>query len=130
MLGMSKGASMKTWCYWKLHKECVSYKLGSSGRVSHTAEIWLTDVKFHVLERGRQKVLREKRKNVHSFVIGQVLTTLPNSVRTDWSLLGFRKAYYNPYKTDKWIDAETGEVLLRASRAIISNKTVWYKEAA
>ena len=119
---------MKTWCYWNLHKECVSYKLGSSGRVSHAAEIWLTDVQFHVLERGRQQVLREKRKNVHSFVIGNVLEALPSTLHADWESFGYRKAYYNPYKTDKWIDAETGDVIEKATTAIIANKTVWYKE--
>lgn len=119
---------MKTWCYWNLHKDCVSYKLGSGGRVSHAAEIWLTDVQFHVLESGRQKVLQEKRKNVHSFVLGNVLEALPTSIGSDWSMFGYRRAYYNPYKTDKWVDFETGNVLTTAATAVIVDKTVWYKE--
>lgn len=119
---------MQTWCYWNLHKECVSYKLGSNGAVSHAGEIWLKNVKFHVLESGRQKVLQEKRKNVHSFIIGDVITALDSPLDSEWGLFGFRKAYYNPYTTDKWVDFETGDPLTRAYSAVIANKTVWYKE--
>jgi hypothetical protein len=41
--------------------------------VKHVHRILLRDVTFVVREAGRQKVLREKRKNVHAFVKGLVV---------------------------------------------------------
>lgn len=124
---------MKTWCYWNLHKACVSYKLGSNGYVSHSSHVVLNDVRFHVLATGRERVLKEKSKNVHSFVIGDLVKAHPVDARgrvTEDTFVnsGFRKAYYNPYKTETWVDAETGNVLENASQAIIQDKQVWYKE--
>lgn len=54
--------------YKNLHKDCWSVW---QGRVLfYTQEIHLRDVVFLVLESGRQRVLKEKRKNVHAFVCG------------------------------------------------------------
>jgi hypothetical protein len=42
-----------------------------NGRIVGYAEaVILTDVEFRVRESGRQRVLRERRKNVHAFVVG------------------------------------------------------------
>ena len=47
--------------------------MNSKGRViGHVESILLENVKFHVREGGRQRVLRDKRKNVHAFVIGDI----------------------------------------------------------
>ena len=55
--------------YKNLHKDCWS--VWQEGKVLfHTQEIHLRDVTFLVLESGRQRVLKEKRKNVHAFVCG------------------------------------------------------------
>lgn len=127
---------MKTWCYWNLHKQCVSYKLGSSGRVHHAASVVLDQVKFHVQPAGRKRVIEEQRKNVHSFVLGGLIRAVPVSAHESELLVpsvesltesGYRKAYYNPYKTDVWIDALTGDELTHAWRAVVQNKQVWYK---
>lgn len=120
---------MKSWCYWNLNKNCVSFKLGSGGRVSHATTVTLSDVKFHVLETGRQKVLKERCKNVHSYLIGNLDSWVPlgeESEPTSFERLGFRQAYYNPYTTPQWVDWETKSVLHVAKNAVVVNKTVWY----
>lgn len=121
---------MKTWCYWNLHKQCVSYKLGSGGRVSHATSVVLDRVEFRVQPAGRKKVLEEKRKNVHSFVLGRLVKAVPLATFNVQHLerIGYRKAYYNPYKTDVWIDAETGHELTHAAHAVIQDRQVWYKQ--
>ena len=40
--------------------------------VGHTDEITLTDCEFKVSEAGRQRVLREGRKNVHAYIKGHM----------------------------------------------------------
>lgn len=57
--------------YFNLHKHCYSVQDRKTGRViAHVDSINIFDAKFVVRENGRQKVLREKQKNVHAFVVG------------------------------------------------------------
>lgn len=60
--------------YWNLHRDLFSVRSrrrSDYGRViGHVERFHLTDVSFVVNEAGRQRVLRERRKNVHAFVRG------------------------------------------------------------
>jgi hypothetical protein len=68
---------MKVFVYWNLHRKCFSVKSlegADKGRViDHLASIMLYRATFKVSEAGRQRVLREKRKNVHAGVVGEWL---------------------------------------------------------
>jgi len=55
--------------YYNLHKH--TFSVSRNGRViTHADYVKLNDVEFRVRQGGREKVLKDKRKNVHSFVIG------------------------------------------------------------
>lgn len=57
--------------YFNLQKNCLSVVDASTGRLyCHSHRVELKDARFHVNENGRQRVVREKRKNVHAYVIG------------------------------------------------------------
>ena len=57
--------------YFNLQKDCLSVVDTSTGRLyCHSHRVELKNAKFHVNENGRQRVVREKRKNVHAYVIG------------------------------------------------------------
>lgn len=76
--------------YFNLHKHCYSVQDTKTGRViAHVESINLIDAKFVVRESGRQKVLREKRKNVHAFVVGIWEKSSCKKLKT--------KVRYNPY---------------------------------
>lgn len=88
--------------YYNLHKHCLSVlaKAEKGYRLwCHTNEhslFGLSDVKFKVSEAGRNRVLKEKRKNVHAFVIGYLHQNLTHYE-------GFvGDVYYNPYKSNKF----------------------------
>jgi len=50
------------------------YSVMQGGRViRHSRRILLADVRFVVRENGRQRVLREGRKNVHAFAVGKIV---------------------------------------------------------
>ena len=87
--------------YRNLHKGCYSvqsYETGRGWRVeAHVHELTLSDVEFKVMETGRQKVLRERKKNVHAFVIGTVAVDR-HTVFTDAWIVG-----YNPYKYSSFV---------------------------
>jgi len=58
--------------YKNLHKDCWSIKQHGlvKAHIPQGESIGLWDCYFHVDVKGREKVLREKRKNVHAFVKG------------------------------------------------------------
>lgn len=72
---------MRVFCYFNLHKKCFSVKalegLHKGRVIHHASEALLHDVTFRVSEAGRQKVLAERRKNVHAGVVGQLVRLVP-----------------------------------------------------
>ena len=71
---------MKIEVYWNLHKEMFSVR--HKGKViAHVACINVKDAKFVVQKAGRERVLREKKKNVHAFIRGTaaVLASITNA---------------------------------------------------
>lgn len=79
--------------------------------VAHGTALALRDCQFVVNEAGRQRVLAEKRKNVHAYVKGFVLDGIPDRD-------GFRRVTYNPYKMDQFAFADTLEPLSDCSIAV------------
>lgn len=78
--------------YWNLHRHCYSIQDASTRLViDYSDSLVLADVTFKVSEAGRQRVLREGRKNVHAFVVGTVISEYENPAQW-W------KVSYNPYK--------------------------------
>jgi len=65
---------MKVFVYFNLRKRCFSVKALEGmykGRViAHRDSLHLQDAEFKVSEKGRQRVIRERRKNVHAGVVG------------------------------------------------------------
>lgn len=98
----------RVFVYFNLHKKLWSVKSltgdGTYGRViAHRRTLTLTDATPKVSEKGRQRVLREGRKNVHAGVVGNWYpdgpeVELPTPNRRQY--LG--DAYYNPYVVDKF----------------------------
>jgi hypothetical protein len=68
---------MKVFVYFNLHRKCWSIKALSGpdkGRVKHHATSFtVEDATFKVSEAGRKRVLRERRKNVHAGIVGQLV---------------------------------------------------------
>lgn len=65
---------MKVFVYRNLHQNCWSVKSKETGRViAHADEVNLSGVEFKVSEPGRQRVLREKSKNVHAGLAGTLV---------------------------------------------------------
>lgn len=98
----------KYYCYWNLHKKCYSVKYG--GRVIfHARELLLRGVEFKVSEAGRQRVLKEKKKNVHAFVAAEQI--IRDGFTKPWSCMQVK---YNPYKNEKFVlvdkDGQIGQI--------------------
>lgn len=101
---------MKVKVYWNLHRKC--YSVQYRGKViMHTNQIVIYDPEFCVSQSGRQRVLRERRKNVHAFIIGIYDSDFNGDVETSF------RVTYNPYKYQNFVFAETEEEVYNANVA-------------
>lgn len=93
--------------YRNLHKKCLSVQAKVNGRwkvIKHVNSIYLEDVTFKVSQAGRQRVLRENKKNVHAFVIGWYSELYNDAVTAvPPSLFNVKRVCYNPYKHDSFV---------------------------
>jgi len=98
--------------YWNLHKKCWSVRDVQTGRVvAHEASVVLMDCKFVVQPGGRQRVIREKRKNVHAWVRGRWLPDDESWWRPFWSV---GKVTYNPFKYETFITKNNEQPIVSA----------------
>ena len=66
--------SLRVFVYRNLHRDCFSVVDLSTGRVAaHARGVLLRDARFVVREAGRQRALREDRRNVHAGVEGTLV---------------------------------------------------------
>jgi len=107
---------MKVAIYWNFHRKCYSVVDKAVGRVAfHASTIVLEDVQFRVSERGRQRVLDERRKNVHAKVHGtlqyvQTITGEQHGRNNCGNGEGpIHLVGYNPYEVSHFTDRETSQ---------------------
>jgi hypothetical protein len=94
--------------------------------IAHCEGITLTDVQFQVSQSGREKVLREKKKNVHAFIIGTVANQDAHRLIND-SLKGKRhnivSVTYNPYLYSSFVVRDLERPIYTALFAVLNNGT-------
>lgn len=80
--------------------------------IGYADEITLSNVSFKVSKAGRERVLREKRKNVHAYVIGSVEAIqgfefrLLDIKKSDKTVYFDNQVRYNPYKFETFVVGE------------------------
>jgi hypothetical protein len=113
---------MRVYVYFNLHKKVWSVRAlegENKGRViQHTTSLCLANCVFKVSEAGRQRVLRERQKNVHAGITGTLLDAPPPEVNFD------RRITYDPYKYATFVDANTLEPQFGAPWVQFSAKAV------
>ena len=100
----------------------------------HAHSIDLAYAEFRVQEAGRQRVLRDKRNNVHAYVVGHFMDIDARrnvvSVKDGW-----RPASYDPYKYGFFYDDATEQPVMESERLVIydspptgskSYGNIWY----
>lgn len=102
---MSYPKVLRYFVYYNLTKKVWSVRSVASGLVvEHTKQIVLFDAIFKVSEAGRQRVLRDKRKNVHAGVQGKIgsYQTCLDYVKHNDEIVS--KVRYNPYVNETFVD--------------------------
>ena len=123
---------MKVSVYRNLHNGLISIKSDSSGLVlGHAKSVDIVGADFVVNEAGRQRVLKEKQKNVHAYVKGLLLNTIgfkPYKGRSLGPAYGALDTIhkvtvvsYNPYKAPHFVIKGTSDKVTKASLCTVSH---------
>ena len=109
--------------YYNLHKKCLSVR--HKGKViEHAQEVTLTDARFHVQQAGRERVLKEKRKNVHAYVSGKLKETFWFTQAPKYIWTAKQHVTYNPYKYKNFVNKKTLKPVASAGVVHISGKRI------
>lgn len=87
--------------YRNLNCKGVSYSVKQGNLVvAHTDCLTLQNIEFRVSEKGKARVKREKRKNVHAFIKGYVVKRVMDYTASEMDKMPncpYTKITYNPY---------------------------------
>lgn len=110
----------KVFVYKNLHKDCWSVK--QNGLVkAHTDHLHLKECQFIVNEKGRERVLKEKRKNVHAGITGYIHSSSNISFDNNQIIS------YNPYKYNSFVMANKNNTpIYEAGEVFLDSKKVFF----
>ena len=113
--------------YKNLHKDTWSIRNRATGLVvSHSDHVWVEEARFVVQKGGRDRVLREQRKNVHAFVRGVLVEEFPTVTQFDSPC--DIQVKYNPYKADHFYEVETGKEVIEAPIVSLDDRGAWIQK--
>ena len=105
---------MRVFVYWNLHAGLWSVKALEGPKrglvIARLPEVYLSSPVGKVSEAGRQRVLKEQRKNVHAGIVGD-LWHPPRTPTGDTE-----EVTYNPYKYDSFVYKATEAPLQEGHR--------------
>lgn len=109
----------KVFVYYNLHKHVWSIKDVKTNKViGYTDRIVLKDVEYKVSKAGRERVLREKMKNVHAGVKGIVVDMNLNA--EDGVAIT-----YNPYKYETFVNKKDETPVFNDALVLMDNRKVF-----
>jgi hypothetical protein len=107
---------MRVYVYRNLHKDVWSVSNGKKVQYRAT-HLDLSNVTFRVRAGGRAKVLREKKKAVHAFVVGVVEAA--GGCLPPIDMTGAVEITYNPYKNETFVRVDGGGAVFDAERVLM-----------
>jgi len=123
---------MRVRVYKNLHKDCYSVRAIEGSMkgivIAHARNIVLKNVKYIVGEKGRERVIREKQKNVHAFVEGDIVSmitigtnTLNFPLHTSLPFSNGVAITYNPYEYKSFVTRDHQVPVYESSYAILND---------
>lgn len=102
----------------------LTRQLNSKGNINwllagHTTSLLMENVKFHIYENGRQKVIDRKRKNVHAWAEGVITAPSADAAETPIDVA------YNPYFNDTFVKRHTNVPIKTAKYLAVRSNRVF-----
>jgi len=107
--------------YYNLHKHTFSIQYKGLV-IAHANYVKLNNVEFRVRQGGKEKVRTEMSKNVHAFVIGDLIDFIPYPSTEIPSATGSKSITYDPYKYDTFVYRDTEEPVTSAREVEMINQ--------
>lgn len=120
---------MRVEIYKNLHNGLMSVRECGGRVLTHENLVFVRNPRFVVQPAGRERVLREARKNVHAFVRGELVGFSEGTLNGFGGWGKWDMASYNPYKMDTFYCKATDTPLTEAQYAVVTTRGVYYKEA-
>ena len=102
-----------------------TFSIRCNGKViAHRDKVTIKNPQYIVSEKGKQRVRREKSKNVHAFVRGTLMDNASVETwidRHDGMKVAF-KVKYNPYVNDTFVTAFDGEPIHKSEGSTIPTR--------
>lgn len=131
---------MKVFVYRNLNKKGFVYSLKAvdgkyKGKViGYSSSFGLHTAKMKVSEKGRQRVLKEKKKNVHAGIVGEILYVndyQPRNTKIKVTNPAFitadgKQITYNPYKYTSFVESDTEQPIVEARYVSFNHEKVTY----
>lgn len=115
---------MKHFCYFNLHKKVFSVRNEKTKKVEHHSRFVVMDnCTLKVSQAGRERVLREKRKNVHAGIQGELVSTEDILFNEQ----DYIELTYNPYKYHSFVVKSSEVPVKTADRIILKDKRIFAK---
>lgn len=113
---------MKVFVYFNLHRKLWSVKAlegPNKGRViDHSCLVALRDCTYKVSEAGRQRVLREQRKNVHAGVVGYLVDEVADLFHISKDEVS-KPVTYNPYRFATFVEKHSERPIYRSRGSVM-----------
>ena len=106
--------------YYNLHKHTFSVQKNNIV-ILHADYVKLNNVEFKVRQRGMEKVRQEKSKNVHAFVIGDLVDYCKYPCDEIPEEPTGNIVTYNPYKFDSFVYRDTELPVYNATEVDLIN---------
>jgi hypothetical protein len=117
---------MKVFVYWNLNRKVWSVKAlegPEKGRVvARGGTVLLASVTPKVSEKGRQRVLRERRKHVHAGLVGELVHVSDDALDVPENGV---EITYNPYKFRSFVRKSDEVAFVKSSWALLQDKQVF-----
>lgn len=136
--------AMRVFIYYNLHRHILSVRATNGPHrglvIAHARSVQIRDAHFTVSEAGRQRVLRDRAKNVHAGIVGELIGVdevvwlkpglsapamgelAPCLPKEDGE--GVRRVTYNPYLFATFVDRETSDAVHDAAQVDVFDKDI------
>ena len=122
---MTKPTNIRVQAYRNLHKDQWTVRDPHDGLViGHANHVELANVTFRVQQGARATVLREKRRNVHAYVVGMLVTSAARRKARDGEWVKFT---YNPFRAATFVVANPDDPrpIYAADRVRLDRDGAW-----
>lgn len=108
----------------ELDSNVISLKIPGE-KIRYVSRAIVRNARFHVSEKGRQRCLKSGQRNVHAWVVGELLPERPTFRYSDYLNEDSRKVVYDPWKGASFVDALTLEPVYEARQVLMLRDQVW-----